>query len=665
MRFRAHIVVALATAFALPLALVVPAPSATATTATSATSTAASADVAPFPAGITRLSGASRYETAVAVSKRYAPGVPVAFVATGTAFPDALSAAAAAALRGGPLLLTPATQLPAAVSNELTRLRPARIYVVGGSAVVSSGVQTALNRIAPTSRLYGADRYATGRAIITRTFSGGADHAVIATGRTFPDALAATGAAGARQAPVILVDGARSTVPAATLKQLGDLGVSSISIAGGPGAVSNGIQSQLTSNGYSVTRYGGASRYETAALINQAYFPAGAAASTFVATGVDFPDALAAAALAGHLGAPLNVTPRTCMHPAVSDAIRQVDAPSRVVLGGTAVVSDRAAADARCVYPITSEPLADWALTGWQLASDIPAPYFDIPAVNVDDPSIKLDSTGLRIYLRRDTGTRGDHPVAYAQYGIAALARYQETGDPKWLTRAIRHADRLTQIRVERAGAWWYPYNWPWTYYTRTMKAPWYSAMAQGQALSLFTRLAEETGQAKWVTAADKTWATFKQPYSARSPWSSLVIDRHLYFEEYAGNQPPLLVLNGQIFALFGLYDYWRYTGNAEVARYFDGGATAVVDRMMPLVRVPGGTSYYCVQAEYCQSPLWQNAAYHGIHSWQLDTLARITGDTRFTTWAADLRADRPARTFGSTSDFEPGVPDQFAGVAP
>ena len=44
---------------------------------------------------------------------------------------------------------------------------------------------------------------------------------------------------------------------------------------------------------------------------------------------------------------------------------------------------------------------------------------------------------------------------------------------------------------------------------------------------------------------------------------------------------------------------------------------------MLPAVRVEGGVSYYCVQADYCQSPLWQNQNYHPIHSWQLDTLAR------------------------------------------
>jgi hypothetical protein len=293
---------------------------------------------------------------------------------------------------------------------------------------------------------------------------------------------------------------------------------------------------------------------------------------------------------------------------------------------------------------VTGEPLDAWAVSGWTLAADVEAPYADRPPVDVHDPSIGIDSTGLRIYRQVGTGIRADHPVAYAQYGISALLEYERTGDELWLDRALRHGERLEQIHVERDGAWWFPYSFRWTYYERSISAPWWSGMAQGQALSLFTRLAEETGDDRWETAADRTWASFHQPYADDEPWSTLVIDDHLYFEEYAGDQLPLLVLNGHAFALFGLYDYWRLTGDPEVARFFDGGATTVLDRMMPLVRVEDGVSYYCVQADYCQSPGWQNATYHVIHSWQLDTLARITGDTGFTEWADVLRTDWPRR---------------------
>ena len=385
-------------------------------------------------------------------------------------------------------------QLPTAVSDELKLLKPARIYVLGGTAVVSSGVQTALSRIAPTTRLAGtigtppAGRSSRRLSPLPRTRSlRPAEHS---------PTLSPTGAAGSRHAPVVLVDGALSALSGATLDQLDQLGVTDVSIAGGPGAVSDGIQSQLASAGYVVTRYGGASRYDTASLINRAYFPAGSSTATFLATGVDFPDALAAAALAGHLGAPLNVTPRPCMHPATSDAIRQVDAASRVVMGGPGPSSQPPppTTGTMRVPHHASEPLDGWEVSDWTLARDIPPPYSDGRTADVYNPMFPIDSTGLPYYTRRDTGARADHPVVYAQYGIAALTEYQRTDDPKWLAHAARNAERLTQIRVERGTGWWYPYNFPWTYYSRTLKAPWFSAMAQGQSLSLFTRLAEETG---------------------------------------------------------------------------------------------------------------------------------------------------------------------------
>lgn len=633
--------IALGVAIAMAATLIAPAAaSGQQTTAVAA----AAADATPFPAGTTRLYGATRYDTAVAISKRYQAGVPVAYVAAGTDFPDGLSAAAAAALEGGPLLLTYPNLLPASVRTELARLKPTEIRIVGGTGVVNASVESALRAIAPTSRIAGADRYATSLAILRSRFDT-SDHAIIATGRGFADALSASGAAGSRGAPVLLVDGTRTSVPSIVVDELTTLGATSIGIAGGPGAVSAGIATQLANAGFAVTRYGGETRYDTTAAINDAYFEPGSAPAAMLANGLQFPDALAGAALGGLLHAPLYLTHPTCVHPPVGDGIDALGAPSTVALGGPAVVSDIAAAHNRCIYARTDEPLANWSTTGFTLSTTAALPYYDRPPVNVNDPSIQLDSTGLRIYRRLDNGVRADHPVAYAQYGISALLEYQRTGNAVWLNRAIRHGDRLIETRVDRSGAYWFPYRFPWTYDNRTLRTPWYSAMAQGQALSLFVRLGTATGDAKWSTAAAATWKSFPQAYSATLPWSSMATDRHLYFEEYAGNQPPLMVLNGHLFAMFGLYDYWRVTGDPEVGRYVDGGATTVVDRMMPMIRKPGDVSYYCVVFAYCQRSYWQNQNYHPIHSWQLDTTARITGDTRFTAWADLLRKDWQPRS--------------------
>ncbi|SFS07461.1 Putative cell wall binding repeat 2 [Microbacterium sp. cf046] len=306
-------------------------------------------EIAPFGPGITRLSGLSRYETAIQVSQRYSPGVPAVFVATGTNFPDALSAAAAAAFVGGPLLLTPSDSLPETVLGEIQRLAPAKIYVIGGAGAVSPAIVDAFKIVAPTERLEGSDRYATGRKIVSSIFPGSAT-VFLATGTSFPDALAATGAAGKLTAPVLLVPGTTGALDTASLGVISDLGASDIVIAGGTGVVSAGIETQLASQ-YSVSRYGGATRYDTTANLNNAFFAPGSSANVFLATGANFPDALAGAALAGRLGAPLYISTAPCVPGPIRESIAALGASNQIIMGGPAVVSDAAASNTGCMSP--------------------------------------------------------------------------------------------------------------------------------------------------------------------------------------------------------------------------------------------------------------------------------------------------------------------------
>ncbi|REJ08934.1 DUF1524 domain-containing protein [Microbacterium bovistercoris] len=321
-----------------------------------------------FPPGVTRLYGASRYDTAVAASQRHEPGVPAVFVAAGSNFPDALSAASAAATLGGPLLLTPATALPDSVRLELERLRPERIYVVGSVHVVSDAVLNALRTLDPgVTRVGGADRYATGRAVVTAGFAS-ADRAFIATGRGFADALAASGAAGSVAAPVVLVDGAQSTVPEATLALLAEKGVQHVTVAGGPGSVSQGIMTQLSQRGYTVERIGGADRYTTAQLINDRFFSAGAVGTSVLANGLNFPDALAGAALAGRIGGPLFITPPACVPEAEHLALLRFAPAATVVIGGPSVVSADAAQNLGCLRADTPR-VSGTAVVGYTLTA--------------------------------------------------------------------------------------------------------------------------------------------------------------------------------------------------------------------------------------------------------------------------------------------------------
>ncbi|MER3390502.1 MAG: cell wall-binding repeat-containing protein [Microcella sp.] len=300
---------------------------------------------------ISRLAGADRYETAVAISSEFAADVPVVYLATGANYPDALSAASAAAYQGGPLLLTPTSSLPQVVRNELTRLNPDLVVIVGGTSVVSSGVQSQVSSLLPEAtvrRDSGADRYSTSRVIAERAFTGSPTTAFIATGSNFPDALSASAAAGREGAPVILVDGTASGINSATESLLSTLGVDNVVIAGGTSVVSTGIQNELRSifGSAQVVRLSGSDRYATSAAINVARFSS--ADSIFLATGLGYADALAGAALAGKNDAPLFVVPGTCVPDAVLTDVARLSASEVVLLGGTAVLTSRVASLRSC-----------------------------------------------------------------------------------------------------------------------------------------------------------------------------------------------------------------------------------------------------------------------------------------------------------------------------
>lgn len=291
---------------------------------------------------VSRLAGGDRYETAVTISEQFDADVPVVYLATGTNYPDALSAASAAAFQDGPLLLTTPTTLPQAVRDELVRLNPDLVVIVGGTGVVSDVVKAQVESLIPgveTRRDSGADRYATSRDIATEAFAAaGATTAFIATGTNFPDALSASAAAGAADAPVILVNGAATSIDQATEDLLTVLGVQNVVIAGGTGVVSVGMEDSLDDlvSG-DVTRYSGSDRYATSVAINTNRFTAGS--TVFLATGLGFADALAGAARAGSVGAPLYVVPGTCVPAAVLQEITRLRASRVVPLGGPGVLS--------------------------------------------------------------------------------------------------------------------------------------------------------------------------------------------------------------------------------------------------------------------------------------------------------------------------------------
>jgi type VII secretion-associated serine protease mycosin len=287
-----------------------------------------------------RIAGADRYATSASVSATYAPGVPVVFVATGSTFPDALAAGPAAHVLGGPLLLVTSKSIPSATAAELTRLRPGRIVVAGGSGVVSDAVLQSLRSYTTgtVTRQAGADRYETAAQISRSSFAGGAGTVYVATGQNFPDALALGAVAARTRAPILLTR--TDTLPKATVDELKRLKPSSIVLAGGTGAVSDAVMSLLRGYAPTVTRISGADRYATSVGLSSAVFGAGGPKTVYLATGRNYPDGLSAGPLAGVGGGPLLLVESNRLPGSIADELRRLNPSTIVIIGGSGAISD-------------------------------------------------------------------------------------------------------------------------------------------------------------------------------------------------------------------------------------------------------------------------------------------------------------------------------------
>ena len=288
-----------------------------------------------------RVAGSDRYETAAAVSRfAYVPPVPVVYIASGTSYPDALAGGPAARVGNGALLLTAQNFLPDPTAAELTRLKPGRIVVLGGTGVVSVGVASALRGYTAgnVTRVAGIDRYATAAAISASAFPAGASVVYIATGSGFPDALAASAAAARVKAPVLLVG--PNSVPGATASELTRLAPHEIIVMGGTSVVSDAIMHQLTAFADTVRRVAGPDRYATAANLSASTFAANSVGTAYVASGTSFPDGLAVGPVAGQGGSPLLLVPSNFLPTSVAAELRRLDPTRVVIVGGTAVVND-------------------------------------------------------------------------------------------------------------------------------------------------------------------------------------------------------------------------------------------------------------------------------------------------------------------------------------
>jgi len=158
-----------------------------------------------------RLGGSDRYATAVETSKHgWGSGSSTIVLVCGSDFPDALSAAPLAKSYNAPILLTEVGELPGVVSTEISRLKPTKAYIVGGTGVISTNIETQLKAkgISDIQRLGGVNRYETATLVANAVVKkvGTCNGIILASGTGFADALSIAPIAAKLGMPILLTE---------------------------------------------------------------------------------------------------------------------------------------------------------------------------------------------------------------------------------------------------------------------------------------------------------------------------------------------------------------------------------------------------------------------------------------------------------------------------
>ena len=310
-----------------------------------------------------RHAGGDRYATAARTALRANPdGATTAIIARGDAFPDGLAASYLAGVEDAPILLTAPSILPAATLDALDQLTTRRAIIVGGRTAIDQSVEEALeDRLGEdhVERIDGSDRFQTAAFIFNRVgvlgrlpdLTGDTDRqlrtAVVASGRSFPDALAAGPLAAAASVPILLTQ--RDALPPITRLAI-ESGVQQVLVAGGSATVSDRVLAQLRDIGgvEVVERVAGSDRTATAARLAEVTrdLLGWSSRAVAVALGTDFPDALSLAPAAARLRAPILLARSADDVGAVTFTAVQADCDTLrtlVVSGGSAAISAGAA----------------------------------------------------------------------------------------------------------------------------------------------------------------------------------------------------------------------------------------------------------------------------------------------------------------------------------
>lgn len=309
-----------------------------------------------------RFAGTDRYSTAVKATNGFptvmSPWNSLVLV-SGETYADSLSGSALAAKLGSLLLITRPEVIPTVVQEEILRLSPKRVIVVGGEVAVRPQVIDSLRAlgIRETVRIAGSDRYETSIEVAKFGWPQGATRIFIAPGEEFGPGLIAGAAAGAFQAPLLLTKPSEVTATTRTeLQRLSAQTAVIFSYNAGPGMISSNVSREIGSltagtdvmiSGWNMVELSNTwlQGRATDSILGDPYknLPRGN-----LVTSAGFPDALVAGAISGFALMPLFVTDPSCLPIETETSIKFLGRTLINVFGGEAAISSAAVAGNLC-----------------------------------------------------------------------------------------------------------------------------------------------------------------------------------------------------------------------------------------------------------------------------------------------------------------------------
>lgn len=216
------------------------------------------------------------------------------------------------------------------------------------------------------------------------------------------------------------------------------------------------------------------------------------------------------------------------------------------------------------------------------------------------------------------------NPIAIAQYGLGNFNLFARGGDVSRRMKFLAASDWLVRnLEQNQFEVWVWNHHFDWEY-RDNLKAPWYSGLAQGQGISLLVRAHRETGDEHYMDAAQHA---FQCLTCSVDRGGALFTDPRgdVWIEEYIVN-PPTHILNGFIWATWGVYDYFLATGETSAKNLFDQCVKTLVNNLEHYdlgfwsLYEQSGTRLEMVASHF----------YHRLHIVQLRVMSKLTGKETF-----------------------------------